>query len=383
MLRNSPLHILLTGMMAWAGTARALQGQEVVRISSTPTCPTCRIEVRQVATIGSPEDSVSVNRQLRRNGRGEYVGVSRWTPYAVAVFDSSGELVGLHGRAGRGPGDYARIEFVEVGPGDTVHVFDLVQRRRTLLEPVSWKPARVAPLPILPQVGTIALTWGAHVLLPDGRYVVNAEKGDSALHLVGKDGELVRSFGAGCCREELPPPPSRGDLSVLDPYRVQELQRLDAIDRQLAAAGSGRVWAAYWNRYEVELWDTAGRRLRRVVREAEWFKAWRWDAQEAAATRRPSIVHPPEFRALQQDDSGRVWTIVSVAPDDEGGGREGAAVRHTVIEVLDPSAGRLIAAVRVEAPVMDFVGPGLVAVRETGAYDVPIVKVLSVSLREN
>ena len=389
-MSRSTANGVLIALAAVALVARTLPGQEVVRISSTPACPTCRIELKHVVTLGgSPGDSVDVGWPVRRNSRGEYVTTSRWTPWQVAVFSASGKLSALRGRRGDGPGDYRGIDCLEIGPGDTVHVVDIFLRRRTLLAPGTLQMARMAPLPILPQVGAVALVSNSHLFFADGRYVVNGQRGDSALHLVSAEGELMRSFGTGYGEEDQPPPPSRRDLSVLQPHSIEADRRLDVIKRLLGDGGEGRVWAAYGNRYEVELWDTAGRRLRRLARDAEWFRPWRSDEiqardmrhllleRERGNLRAPGLPLPPNVFALQGDGQGRLWTLVSVPPEEPGGDR------ITIIEVLDPVAGRLVASLRVTMSGVTFVAPGLVRVREKRASDdVEVVKIFSVELVE-
>ena len=385
-------------LFAWALVPAALMGQEVIRIPSTPTCPNCRIELEHVVTFGgSREDSVDVGHLLRRNSRGEYLATRRWAPYQVAAFSEAGKLLKVFGRRGEGPGDWEVAEFLEIGRGDTLHVFDIFNlRRQTLLAPGSWRVGRIVALPVLPVLERSKMILGpqAYVLLPDGRYIVNGERGDSALHLVGVDGELVRSFGVGYREEDPPPPPSKRHLSVLEPGEAAGLRREGVIRRQLAAAGEGRIWAAYPNRYEIELWDTAGQRLRRLGREADWFKPWRWD--EVTATQRrhglrererpgeedaPPHPYPPTFWGLQQDAGGRIWTLL-------WGGHEPSAAPGTdatgpIVEVLDPRAARLVVSVRLGRRAGEFVGPGLVAVRETRESDgVEIVKVFRMVLVE-
>ena len=388
---------VMPALLACAVLPAALLGQEVIRISSTPTCPKCRIELEHVVTFGgSPEDSVDVGRFLRRNSRGEYLTRNPWAPHEVAVFSATGKLLKLFGRTGEGPGDYGRVDFLEIGRGDTLHVFDLRLRRRTLLAPGSRSVGRIAPLPVLPYLEEESLILGpqAYVLLPDGRYIVNAERGDSALHLVGVDGELVRSFGVGYREEELPPPPSKRHLSVLQRGEAAALRRVDVIYRQLAAGGEGRIWAAYRNRYEIELWDTAGVRLRRLVRETEWFKPWRSDDWRARARRHipreregsgtdapPPSPYPPMFLGLQQDDEGRIWTLL--IGGNPLGAPQGNDTTGPIVEVLDPRAGRLVVSVRVGQGVEEFVGTRLVAARETRASDgARIVKVFRMVLVE-
>ena len=383
-------------LVAGALVPVALVGQEVVRIPPAPACPECRIELEHVMTFGSVDDSVTVGAILRRDARGEYFTRSRWAPHQVVVFGATGELSKIRGRRGEGPGDYQFVDFLATGRGDTLHVFDTVLRRETLLAPGSLTVGRIVPLPLIPVVDeSQVLGPQAYVLFPDGRYVVNAEKGDSALHLVGVDGALVRSFGVGYREEDLPPPPSNRVLSVLEPGEAATLRRKDVIHRQLAAAGEGRIWAAYPNRYEIELWDTAGHRLRRLAREPEWFAPWRWD--ETAARRRrhnergrgapgaTPLPRPPFFVGLEQDERGRIWTFFLVEGESSGTGppREKGA-GDTRIEVLDPrDGGRLIASARFPWELEGVVAPGLVAVREIRMADgLEIVKVFRVVLVE-
>ena len=166
---------------------------------------------------------------------------------------------------------------------------------------------------------------------------------------------------------------------------------MDVIARQIAAAPEGRVWAAYWNRYEIELWDTAGHRLRRLARDAEWYEPYRSDEfmatnrrhllreRERGDPRAPGLPLPPFMAALQQDDRGRLWVLVWVPP--LSGGPEGG--RHTMVEILDPGAGRLVASARLPMQVSGFVGPGLVTVGETRESDgVEVVRVFRLALIE-
>ena len=384
-------------LLAWALVPAALMGQEVVRIPSAPTCPKCRIELEHVVMLGGgPEDSVDVGRPLRRNSRGEYFAPSRWVPYQVAVFSATGKLLKVFGRSGEGPGDYGSVAFLEIGRGDTLHVFDAIfLRRHTLLAPGSWKVGRIAPIPVSPfleREGTVMGPQG-YVLLPDGRYIVNGARGDSALHLVGVHGELVRSFGVGYREEDPPPPPSKRHLSVLEPGEAAGHRRVDVIRRQLASAGEGRIWAAYTNRYEIELWDTAGHRLRRLARETEWFKPWRSDEIYATYKRHllrererpgedaPPRPSPPGLLGLEQDDQGRIWVLL--AGGNAPGAPPGNDAAGPIVEVLDPRAGRLVVSVRLGQRVRGFVGPGLVEVRETRESDgVEIVKVFRMVLVE-
>ena len=96
--------------------------------------------------ISSSGDSVDVGVQpVRRTSRGAYVARSRWVHYQVLVYDAAGDLSAIKGRYGEGPGDHpGSVNHLEVGPGDTAHLFHNDRRKRSLLAPGSWNVARSA-----------------------------------------------------------------------------------------------------------------------------------------------------------------------------------------------------------------------------------------------
>ena len=125
------------------------------------------------------------------------------------------------------------------------------------------------------------------------------------------------------------------------------------------------------NRYEVHLMDVEGAVLRTVVRDVDWFPEWtEWQ---------PPYEGPPLPRlfAIQEDDLGRLWVMLSVAatdfrplprPSEVAGVNEPMGSDHpsfdTIIEVLDARSGELIAARRFSALLGEFLPRQHIAIPE-------------------
>jgi hypothetical protein len=110
-----------------------------------------------------------------------------------------------------------------------------------------------------------------------------------------------------------------------------------------AARPPGDVWLAWQRRYEVELWDASGRQHLVLVRGLDWFAPW--DGTGTASG------HPggfgPTIRSLHEDSRGRLWVVIQRVLDfgpnpDNPLDRPAPTKFETVIEVLDPVAGRLV-----------------------------------------
>ena len=185
------------------------------------------------------------------------------------------------------------------------------------------------------------------LLLAQGRRLVASEirtpdRIGLPLHLVGTDGEIVRSFGS---RTEV----FRPDVPYIDA-------------RAVTHAGPGRVWSAHRNRYVVELWDTAGSFLKSIERHIDWFPA--------QLTRKDRDVHgpPPYLDAIIEDDSERLWINILLPDPDwqtaiEAGGLHGRVVdeieyRDSMLEILNPATGQIVAQRRYEIPTTGILGDG-------------------------
>jgi hypothetical protein len=170
---------------------------------------------------------------LARDTRGRFFAASG---SSVIVYDSTGKYVKAFGRPGGGPGEFgARVCCVVVGRGDTLHVFG--SRRLHIFSPA---------LEFVRSVSMAGEFYGWHgFVLSDGRVVVNttiatATSAGLPLHLLGRDGQLIRSFGAER-------PASGGPVPIdLRPVAITPDQT--------------GIWTSREGPYRFALWDLAGRK---------------------------------------------------------------------------------------------------------------------------
>ena len=247
----------------------------------------------------------------------------------IAEFGPDGRLVRVIGRAGQGPGEFLRLVTPIPGPGDTLFVADLELGRITM-----FGPDRAL-------AGTIATRHVPDLLMPDGSFLVASQIGRPEtigypIHVVDREGEVVRSFGAH-------EPQYRPDLDHL-------------LTRKVALSRDGTVWAMPPARYILERWDpSTGEQLQSTPIGSDWFR-------ESLAQYADETVRPPSrVVGLWEDEDGLVWTIVQDADVDwepspranehrpyEPGERE--RLFDWVVEVVDPGSGRVLASRRSDVP---------------------------------
>lgn len=332
-----PILLLASGALA----------QERVEIPSKPSCPNCKITLSRVATLGRVTDpgSVMLHSRLVRDSRGQFYVAPTSNPGEIFVYDARGRYLRSLGRRGGGPGEFEVITELAIARGDTVHVFDGKLRRRTVISPDGAFVRSSASR------GTVSEA----VVRVDGTIAVNLASPDPELfglpiHILDPSGRIVRSFGAA------------GATAGVG---------VDGI-RHLARAGRDRIWSARTNRYELQLWDSSGRLLQTLVRDADWFQPWTKPAPGAPWESPPA----PAIRSIWVDSIGRVWTVISVADKNwkprpgqrsrgEGLARivddAGAIDRYfdTLIEVIDPEQGRVVARGRHPGHPLSFNDQGL------------------------
>lgn len=330
-------------------------GQPVIEIPAASACRACTIAVQRVAMLGREEGPGTIDGEDTHaavDSRGRYF---LWQQYAptVKVFDARGRFMRTLGRAGRGPGEFRGVGAIRIGAGDSIHVFDANNLTRSIFSP-SLAFVRSTRLEIPSEIVWLAMVDG-------GSFVIAAPIRTPArvgypLHLVNGAGRIVRSFGStsGAFRPDIP---------YFD-------------NRTIAHGAPGQVWAAHLNQYRIELWSTEGRKLRELRRTVPWFPAY-------LANRAPSRSVPPPtlLGQVRQDRAGRLWVRIRV-PDANWrravrpGGPHGVTVSDhdryvdTIIEVIDPRRGRLLASRRFDAAV-DFVGDDLLGAVVTGPDEVP------------
>jgi hypothetical protein len=217
-----------------------------------------------------------------------------------------------------------------IAPGDTAYVWDFLQRRITVWAPDE-KLVRQFNAP--GRISSVLFLDSGDLLL--GATVQTRAHAGLPLHIVNRvTGEIAHSFGAD-------PPTMRFDNPSL-------------ITRYLARSNSGGFLAAHASEYVIEVWDSNRRKRSEIRRVVDWFSSDRSTSDD------DSYV-----TAVWQDRQGLIWIVVDT-PDanraenekrleDRGDGMgkySGPADWHglndTVIEVIDPDRGVVVASRRFE-----------------------------------
>lgn len=260
------------------------------------------------------------------------------------MFSPSGAFLRTISRRGEGPGEFSFVARMLLTGSDTLHVFDLVSHRWTVLSPTQ-------------QVLRTAIYPGRFnheaVILSNGRAVLNLFLATPAaaglpLHVIAPNGNADRSFGAENQQ------PIRYDLP-------------SGWARVLTRASDSTVWASKINEYRIALWHVSGRKLLEVVRQPQPFMPW-------LERSLPSESEPPQplIRAIHQDPEGRLWVLYHVPNQHwrdaleevrtpEGPVRLGSksGLYDTMIEVIDPTRRIVLASQRVSAALEGFAADGL------------------------
>lgn len=331
----------------------------VIDVSPVPSCGTCTIALQKSATIGDSLDPVLLDwaTNVRRDQRGRYFATG-YPGEQLLVFDSAGRFTRSLGRRGQGPGEFTSANRVRVGPDGSVHVFE-TNRRVTVYDP----ELRLRRTTTLPVAATIALplAGGRMVVSSASPAVAPRRRGAAAplipqaagpVRIINTDGTTIRLLGRAV-----------GDTALRCP-RCTSREVSNSTD-------AGAVWVGHYNRYQIEKWDTSGRHVLTLRRRADWFIPWGVDST------RPISSQEPQLAAIEEDSQGRIWLFFAVPDptrrvDGRLGGRGGMAALvarvqgtlDTIVEVIDPVRGRLIATRRFADPLISAGGLYAYSVRE-------------------
>lgn len=331
----------------------------------------CGIEVTEVAVLGGDEAGlgfVGRPRSMARLSDGRFLLADFHDQDRVKVYAPDGTYERSVGRRGEGPGEFMSVASVSRLAGDTVEAYDFSLQRIVRLTP----DFEVVETQRLEMVGGgMAMTT-----LPDGSRIMNQrlmtpQSMGLPLHAWDRDGSFVRSFGAS--------PP------------IEDLRNSDLYFRRLSPASDSSAWSAHRVRYAIEEWTVDGTMVRELTRDVPWFPP----AEHAGfvdATSPPNV----ELGLIHADRAGRLWVVLQVPdprweeslvmrPDPYGRERlvpgNPRQYQDSVIEVIDPETGRIVARARTDHRIRGFVEDGLVyTYEETDALE-PVVRILE--LRPN
>ena len=342
-------------VFVWLAGAGQESSAQTTFVPSAPTCTACSIRLDLVSTLGGAGDAVDITTSsvVVRRGDG-YAVAPVGDRTQLAFYGRSGALERVAGRQGQGPGEFNNIRSLAVLPGQTVVVLD---QRITLL------PAGAAA-PVVSRALPAGISAGRLIALADGRLVVNNYRpGRQPICLFGTDLTLIRCFGDAAA-------PTRDGPAGLE--------------RLIVPGDRGTIWAGTQQyRYAIERYDTGGHLIARIERDAAWFPASRPEDDPVGSIRQSRPL--PRLSGLWVDRGGRIWTAVLV-PDQHWhatapaprAGREGRPAPmvpvsewgqyfDTIVEVIDPVAGRVVVSQRFPGVLAGFTSDGLMTeLRETG-----------------
>lgn len=322
----------------------------------------CTINVESILNLGSFDGAgflASTDLIAARDGRGRYYVVETYGT-EIKVFNSAGMYLQSIGREGGGPGEFMGISAISISPGDILHIFDWSNMRRSVFGP-NYRFVRSVRLEIQPSLGVHRLADGRFILAASIR---TPERIGSPLHLLNGRGRVIRSFGSqsGIFRPDIP-------------YMGR---------RAIGAAPGDRVWSGYRNRYALELWDASGQLIRTLERDVDWFPPQLRKMEEGSEPSAPS----PRLQAVREDAQGLLWVTILVADSNwrdagELHGRRSIDFKtyyDTMVEVLDPRTGTVLAQKRLPDAVSGFLGDRLLVAGVGDAAGVPRLGVWRVSL---
>lgn len=311
-----------------------LQSPAVTQVLRDQACQGCRIELTRLARIGDIDGDGMLEAQptmVQLDSRGRvFIAVAPPSPPPY-VFDPHGRFVTRIGRRGKGPNEYSLPNAILVGPGDSVHVLDSQNGRRTVLDP-SLRVARSAAH-LSPSLH-VAVTRSNMLLLST---VLFAKGVPHKIHILDADGAVSRSFG-----------------SVTSTYRAYGPSQ-----HEILADGVGPyIWSVKPYEYVISKWSLDGELLKTLNREALWFEASPVPSSGALGKKPTARVS-----AIRQDAVGRIWALSQVASPGwrNALGRPVQRTRvgitypkrqigrlfDTVVEVIDPDRSTVIASTRI------------------------------------
>ena len=360
-VRMTPLFLL--ALVSTASTAVAQASR--VDIQYTLRNNACPLALQRVTVIGGHQRLLlDPSVRLGRDSRGRYLA-NAFGRQEVAVFDSTGRLVGSFGNSGEGPGEFRAIADVLVGPHDSLYVVN-VRRKIEVFAPE------------LTYVRTVNLPGNfiRGVVLENSQLVTNMPIPRSgaadkyAVHVLSPQGDVEGSIDPAA------PPTSPHSISVRSIARGADGQSVWTASPEVAA-------------YVLSRWSIAGERpLTVTVAGSPWFVDKGQESDRAGILRlKPRTTLEPAFETT----GGRLVVLLHVADvrwrqvAERGfsGKLPTASVMDemldTIVEVLDLSAHNVVASQRFDSVLHPLAGTDHLWSASQDSVDVVSVNVWNVN----
>jgi hypothetical protein len=309
------------------------------RIAAEPQCASCRIELTRVTVIADADTGlIGPDPIIARAGDGRIAMAGRGMQ-GIAIFDDAGRYLRTVGRRGQGPMEFATITAMRFASDGALHVHDAGNRRESLLNP------RLDSAYSRPAVTAL---WGnTFLLLPNGELLITGliagrEARGNLFHRLTSDRTVAASFGP---QATVPPP--------RDP-------RHDF--RSISTMAADHFWASHFSSQRLEQWSVTGQLLRVLEGAPAWLEG-SLRPHTRVTSLKTVMEPPPPFIVSSRLANERTMWLLGIVPErrwrapkltqvgsefavqDSGPMHE---LFDTIIEVIDPIAGTLLARSRVD-----------------------------------
>lgn len=333
-------------------------------VTDPPTCTTCRVQLRRIATLGDVEGAGGLAgdpRLVLETPQGNWIVAEYPVASRLLVYAPNGRFLQEVGRSGSAPGEFRSITAAYFDIEGRLHVFDGALRRETIFDS-RFGTVRTENL--------LELRVHEAVLGDDGEPLFNADAATAEaigypIHRV-VDGRVTSSFGSS-----------------------SPVQRPDApwLGQRALASAVGGVWVGRRTHYWLEKWTAEGSLLEVIERKADWFDPYLMrDPPTPETPPKPWIngirvigrdtllvligVAAPEFAQrvtiLRQTPQRTVYDVSAC--------RE---LFDTRVELIDATSGRLLVSDTVDDCLLGFAGRRVYASRLEN--DVPKVDIFELS----
>lgn len=300
----------------------------------TPECRfLCRVTVEEAVTLGDAGDgAIGWGQQVVKLGGLHYV-LHAESYTRVQTFAEDGSFVRALGHPGEGPEEFKVINNIEVGPDGNLWVVDQGNHAVKILSPAG-TVLNSHPL-------RFAVSRGGVVVLPDSSMIVNALV--PVAHLVGMWTHRWHLTRGHMWSAEDDDPVARGFVR----------QRIYAVDGE-------DLWVARrWGEYRLERRRLSdGGLVQQIDIQRPWFDQYQEEVPAEGAKERGGEVSLLRVRATISDIrviDGLIW-VLGHTPDrdwqhaEDDGYRNLGVLLDNVIDIFEPSSGRLLVSARLDLP---------------------------------
>jgi hypothetical protein len=361
------------GTVATQDVGTVIRGDTIMIDGTTPSCATCTLEVTLAARIGDvndPQIPQLVPRVLRDTRGTHYLMFKDVYDQPILRYDSLGHYVGTLGRLGQGPGEYEITRTIFLGADDSLYlassgriqVFDRNGRYSRVLPGIrSW---------------SIGITAGSDPVLYSRR-VPSRDEGVILVH--DADGTVRDSILPYYYQVVMYNPIVGGDGSLwiyMDGiYRLERIGRDGRTTKLLGVAVAPHGHPDFVTRAG---YDSIFSGLRRVRHKAPSITDVSVDTEGLLWVLRPiSSPGRDTMNIIRQHLSPDVHPEEVTIPREQED-----RMYHTIVEVIDPERGQLLA--RTEVPFLAMAArPGYVARVTTDGDGAYVTEVYRLTLRRD